>query len=336
VVARCARGNYRAMSTSSTESPALAPNASKPHVRRYLWVVGAALYTLVVWLVGWDRLVTAIGHASLGPFAFAILIMIVAQVLRAAKWRLALGPGQHAFRAFAISKAGGEWSPGRIGEFAPLMIAKHRSARVAAWIVADRVYEIAATLGIGLGGMLLIRASHRGYMIAAVLVVIALVSVGLYTLTRHRWIEAVARRLNPGSRLRVLAFKIAAVSVELRAFARTSPLLFGVTILAGLMDVAVGYYLLASLGFVAPIPVIAAAKGLHAVTSAIPITPNATGVPYLAAAALYHEAAGVTPEALAALVAISVILSQLVLWSTFALGALDGPGAQVEPVAPRG
>jgi hypothetical protein len=324
------------MSISSTEPPALASNAAKPRVRRYLWVVGAALYILVVWLVGWERLVAAIGNASVAPLAIAMVIMVVAQVVRAVKWRLALGAGQHAFRAFAISKAGGEWSPGRIGEFAPLMIARHRSARVAAWIVADRVYEIAATLGIGLGGMLLIRASHRGYMIAAVLAVVALVAVGLYTLTRHRWIEALAARLKPDSKVRDWAFRAAAVSVELRAFARTSPLLFGITAVAGLMDVAVGYYLLASLGFFAAIPVIAAAKGLHAVTSAIPITPNATGVPYLAAAALYHEAAGVTPEALAALVAISVVLSQIVLWSTFALGVLDGPGAQVEPAAPRG
>jgi uncharacterized protein (TIRG00374 family) len=297
---------------------------ARPRRRRYLWVFGIAFYLAAVWIVGWDRLAEAIRGADWRPLAAMFGLMAVAQIVRALKWRYALGGGAHAFRVFAVSKAGGEWSPGRVGEFAPLMIARHRSARVAAWIVADRVYEMAATLGIGFAGLLLIRASHRAYMLAAVASVAAAVAVGLYVLTRRRWMEKAANRLSPDSRLQRLAVALVRVSEELLAFRRYTPLLFAVTIAAGAIDLAVGYCLYWAFGAAVPLAVLAAAKGLHAVTSAIPITPNATGVPYFAAAALLHEVGGVPTPALAASVGIGVVSSQLILWSSFALAALDG------------
>jgi len=292
--------------------------------QKYLWAIGVTFYIAVIWFVGWDRLAEAVRGAALGPLAAMIVLMVAGQVLRAIKWRIALGHGQHAFRAFAVSKVGGEWSPGRVGEFAPLMIARHRSTRVAAWIVADRVFEMAATLGIGLAGLLLIRTANRGYMLAAVIGVLMLVVLGLVVLTRRAWLDAIARRMPPDSRRRRYAFLFVSVSEELLGFARLAPILFAMTIAAGAIDLAVGYALYQAFGFAVPIAVLAAAKGLHAVTSAIPITPNATGIPYFAAAALLHEAGGVSSGALAAAVGISVIASQLVLWSSFALAAFDG------------
>ncbi len=306
------------------ETTVAEPRPTSSHRRKYLWAIGVSFYITVIWLVGWERLADAVRGATLWPMAAMFALMIAGQVLRSLKWRYALGPGQHAFRAFAVSKVGGEWSPGRVGEFAPLMFARHRSTRVAAWIVADRVFEMAATLGIGIAGLLLIRAANRGYMLAAVTGVLALVAIGLALLTRRRWIDAIARRLPPDSRARRYALLLVGVSEELLTFARSAPVLFSVTLVAGVIDLAVGYSLYLAFGFAVPFAVLAAAKGLHAVTSAIPITPNATGIPYFAAAALLHEVGGVSPGALAASVGISVIASQLVLWSSFALAALDG------------
>lgn len=305
---------------------AVAAEALPPSPRRlkYLWAIGVAFYIGVVWYVGWDRLAGAVRGAALWPLVLMIALMAAGQVLRALKWRFALGPGQHAFRAFAVSKLGGEWSPGRIGEFAPLMIARHRSTRVAAWIVADRVFEMAATLGIGFVGLLLIRTANRGYMLAAMAGVTGLVALGLFILTRRNLLDTLAQRLPPDSRIRRYAFVVVGVSEELLGFARIAPILFAVTIAAGAIDVVVGYVLFLAFGFALPLALLAAAKGLHAVTSAIPITPNATGIPYFAAAALLHEAGGVLPGALTATVGISVIASQLVLWSSFSLAALDG------------
>jgi len=317
-------GEIVGMPIQSGEIAAADPRPKPSHRRKYLWAIGVTFYIAVIWFVGWDRLVDAVRGAALWPLAGMFALMAAGQVLRALKWRYALGRGQHAFRAFAVSKAGGEWSPGRIGEFAPLMIAQHRSSRVAAWIVADRVFEMAATLGIGFAGLLLIRAANRGYMLSAVAGVIALVAFGLFILTRRRWLDAIARRMPADSRARLYTLLLVRVSEELIGFARYAPVLFGVTIATGLIDLAVGYSLYVAFGFAVPIAVLAAAKGLHAVTSAIPITPNATGIPYFAAAALLHEVGGVEPGALAASVGISVIASQLVLWSSFGLAAFDG------------
>ncbi len=312
------------MPIQTGEAPVSEARRASSHVRKYLWIVGILLYLAVVWFLGWDRFADAVRGASLFSLVEMMAFLVSAQILRALKWRYVLGPGQRAFRAFAVSKAGGEWSPGRIGEFAPLMIAHHRTTRVAAWIVADRVFEMAATLGIGLAGLLLIRVDHRGFMLAAVGGVTALVALGLFVLTRKRWLDAVARRLPVDTRLRRIAFLIVEVSGELIAFGRYAPILMTVTIAAGVIDVAAGYYLFSAFGATLPFALLAAAKGLHAVTSAIPITPNATGLPYLAAAALLHEVGGVSSGALAAAVGVSVIAGQLVLWSSFALAALDG------------
>jgi uncharacterized membrane protein YbhN (UPF0104 family) len=316
------------MPTESGESKDAELRPEPSPKRKYLWAIGVTFYIVVIWFVGWDRLTEAVRGAALGPLAAMIALMATGQVLRALKWRFALGPGQHAFRAFAVSKAGGEWSPGRVGEFAPLMIARHRSTRVAAWIVADRVFEMAATLGIGLAGLLLIRTANRGYMLAAVLGVLMLVVLGLVVLTRRKWLGAIARRMPPDSRRRRYALILVNISEELLGFARVAPFLFAITLVAGAIDLAVGYALYLAFGFAVPVAVLAATKGLHAVTSAIPITPNATGIPYLAAAALLHEVGGVSTGALAAAVGISVITSQLVLWSSFGLAAFDGEDEQ--------
>lgn len=312
------------MPIQSGEAVAAEARPPSPQRRKYLWAIGIAFYIAVIWYVGWERLAEAVRGAALWPLVVMMALMAAGQMLRALKWRFALGSGQHAFRAFALSKMGGEWSPGRIGEFAPLMIARHRSTRVAAWIVADRVFEMAATLGIGFAGLLLIRTANRGYMLAAVAGVTGLVALGLFILTRRRWLDLIACRLPPDSRVRRYAFVLVGVSEELLGFARYAPVLFAVTIAAGAIDVVVGYALFLAFGFALPIALLAAAKGLHAVTSAIPITPNATGIPYFAAAALLHEVGGVSPGVLTATVGISVIAGQLVLWSSFALAALDG------------
>ena len=313
------------------ETTAAAPRPESAHRRKYLWAIGVSFYIAVILLVGWERLADAMRGVTLGPMAAMFALMIAGQVIRALKWRFALGPGQHAFRAFAVSKAGGEWSPGRVGEFAPLMFARHRSTRVAAWIVADRVFEMAATLGIGIAGLLLIRAANRGYMLSAVAGVLLAVVIGLVLLTRRNWIASLAQRLPAESRARRYALLLVGVSEELLTFARSAPILFSVTLAAGAIDLAVGYSLYMAFGFSVPFAVLAAAKGLHAVTSAIPITPNATGIPYFAAAALLHEVGGVSPGALAASVGISVIASQLVLWTSFALAALDGADPSPKP-----
>jgi hypothetical protein len=62
-------------------------------------------------------------------------------------------------------------------------------------------------------------------------------------------------------------------------------------------------------------------KGLHAITAAVPFTPNATGVPYLAAAVLLHEIGGIPSDKLAASIALAVALTNVVFWLSAAIAA---------------
>jgi len=137
------------------------PRASRftLHTSRWLWIVGLASYMAVVSYVGWRRLgeVMASFHA---PSLVAMAAVYVAAVwARAAKWRLVLGADRQAVGLYFVSKAGGGLSPGRVGELAPLLLPGHRDARLAAWIILDRLLEGGSTILLGIAGVLLLKVA---------------------------------------------------------------------------------------------------------------------------------------------------------------------------------
>lgn len=298
----------------------------------WLWIVGATLYIAVLWYLGWDDLREAL--SAIAWIWLAAMVGVEAAVLwgRAGKWRLGIGCGNDAIRLYFIAKAGGNLTPGRIGEFSPLLLARHRSPRTAAWIILDRLLEIAATLILGAAGaaavgiVLADSLQLRPWMIVAgwCAALGGMVLVPLFLVTRHRWIEAVARRMADGSRIRRLLAWVGEVSRETRQFGAKAPLLAVLTFGATAADVLIGMLLYGSFGYWLPFSLLAAAQCLHALVSTIPITPNATGVPYLATAVLLHELAGVPPEVLALAIPVRMALAGGLFWMSFALAMALG------------
>jgi len=250
------------------------------------------------------------------------MVTVAALWIRAVKWRLVLGKGSNAVGVFFLSKAAGEWSPGRLGELSPLLIRKHRHARMAAWIVVDRILEMAVTVGLGVAGLALLRTPNRTLMLVLAFGIGAGLILSLYLLTRRSVFLAIAERFAEGKARRI-AWAFAQVSsaiVDLRSKLAAPAV---ITLVAGGLDVWAGMLLYQSFGWPVSFALIATAKGVHAITSAVPLTPNATGVPYLTTAYLIHEVGGVPSDVLAAAIALSVVVTNLIFWLSLSLGAAD-------------
>lgn len=252
-----------------------------------------------------------------------VVITAASLWIRVVKWRLVLGKGANAIGVFFLSKAAGEWSPGRIGELSPLLIKKHRNARMAAWIVVDRILEMSVTIGLGVLGMATVQMENRRTMVLFACVIGLLLVLALYLLTRERMFTALAERFSAGGLPHRIAMTAARVSVAASAMRNQLAVPFAITIAAGCLDAWAGMLLYQSFGWPVSFALIATAKGVHAVTSAIPITPNATGVPYLTTAVLIHEVGGVPAEVLAVAVGLSIVVTNAIFWLSLAVGAAN-------------
>lgn len=288
----------------------------RAHVR-YLWIGGVVLYLLAAWWIGWETLADAIIGADWRYVGLLALTETAALLLRVLKWRVVLGPSSGAGAACMISKAGGNFSPGRIGELAPLLFKQHRSMKVGAWVLADRLLEICATLGMGLAAVFVIGFDVAGalpFWIGGVLLCGAAVA---WLAARHDVLEAFAMKLPARWRPVILIETIRGVGAEFRSFGKTAPLLTLLTVLGKALDIATGW----ALFMVFAVPVAAshlmAAQAVHALTTIVPLTPNATGIPYAVTAVYLHEAAQVPWEVYAASVPIRFAESTLVFWAVF-------------------
>lgn len=251
------------------------------------------------------------------------LITVAALWLRVFKWRLALGRGSKPVGLFWLSKAAGEFSPGRVGELSPLLLRAYRNARVGAWIVIDRLLETIVTLALGVLGMLLISTSSRTVILLVSAALIASLLLALHALTRHTVFTSLARRFPCSSRRHRVFEMLAAVSSEARGFRARWLSVTVLTGVAGCMDVWAGMLLYDAFSWSVSFPLMAAAKGVHAITSAIPVTPNATGVPYLTTAVLIHETGGVPANVLASAIALAVAITNTVFWISAAFAAMS-------------
>lgn len=287
---------------------------------RYLWLVGLGLYLLAIWFVGWRDLGEALWTIDLRFLAALMAVDAAALWVRVLKWRIALGPGQGATGLCFLSKAGGNLTPGRVGELSPLLLLRRQRARMGAWIVMDRLLESATTLILGLVGVFAVSLS-QGYAllpwIAGLLVCVAAVAYGL---TRRRLLNRMADAVREGSFLQRGVRMLASVSVEMVRLGSKAPLLTAITFLAKCMDVAVSFLLYLSFGAWVPLAVLALAQCVHVVTSMVPFMPNATGIPYAVTAGFLYQAAGITTEVLAVAIPVRVITASLVFWPSFWLG----------------
>ena len=294
---------------------------------RYLWIAGVILYLGIIAYIGWENIGSALGGLDYRYLAALMLIEAIALGLRAWKWRIALGPHQRALRVCFISKAGGNLTPARIGELSPLLLEEHRSARVGAWIVLDRVLEGSATLVIGLVGLLAVLGlAGGGALTWLALAILAALGSATYLFSNRAFMEALSARFEPkgliGRGFRLLI----PVSREMSALGPKTPILVTLTLSATMLDLLIGYLLFMSFGIAVALTVLALAQLVHAVTSFIPIAPNATGIPYAVAAVVIYETANVPPEVLAIAIGLRFLLASGVFWSGFLIAVTGRHG----------
>lgn len=286
----------------------------------FVWLIGLGVYLAAIWLLGWRNMREAFSNIDLRFIAALAVVECTALWLRVWKWRLVLGAGQQAVGLALLSKAGGNLSPARLGEFTPLLLSKHRSPRLGAWIVADRLLEIAATLGLGILGLFALSLDNRFIVVLWAIGGVLIVAAAAFCLTRQRLFVWLGRRFTLGVRWRNL---MAALSRTARAMARLGPklpVLASVTFLTKLMDIATAFLLFAAFGYSVAFTALAAGQCIHGLTSIIPFTPNATGVPYAATATFLHYAAAVPLEILAAVIPVRFAVAGVVFWSSFGFG----------------
>lgn len=283
----------------------------------FFWLFGAAIYVAFLLYVGADRVYDALVAADKRLIAAFAFLQFSALWFRILKWRVALGT--RSAQPFILSKLGGNLTPARIGEFSPLLIKGHRSARMGAWIILDRLLEVSATLTFGLIAVLTLGAGARSTLllwVAGLLVCVA--SVGALFTRRSMWAD-LAQRHREHRLISRMTNAMAQVSDEFVAFGREAPLLWFMTLVATATDIVVGILVLASLGHWLSFNMLALTQIIHTLTSALPITPNATGIPYAAAGAFLHEAANVPIEILLTMVTLGLLSSNAVFWSSAAL-----------------
>jgi hypothetical protein len=288
---------------------------------RWSWLVGAAFYAAVLVWIGWDDLAPGAAGILWSWVLAAVALELGTLWLRALKWRWALGSGTHSTEAFFLSKAGGQVTPARLGELAPLLWERHRSAPKAAWIVVDRILEASATLAFGLAGALWVFGlDARLALFFGVAAVIALAGTGAFLMIPwDRWTNAAASRL-PSVLQRSFPYLESGRRAAL-ALGSKFPMLAVWTVLCTALDIAVSWAVYRALGADVSVVLLAVAQCAHALVTLVPFAPNATGIPYAAAAGVLHELGGVPLVALALAIPLRGLVSHGTFWPSFALGA---------------
>ena len=249
----------------------------------------------------------------------AIGLITAATWLRVIKWRYALGTGQHAVGLFFMSKATGNFTPGRLGEFAPMVLRGHRTPRVGAWILYDRIVEILVTVGFGLAGVATLSLLSGPQFFLLGITAILGVAGGWYLFTHRRLFDAMAARLEEGGRLQSLALFFSEVSGELVTFVKREPGVLLITGVTKAMDLAGVWLIFKALAVAPSLGLVAAAKCALAIVSFIPITPNATGVPHGTQAWLMHEIGKIPTDVLVAGIGIEIVVVSVSFWTSFGI-----------------
>jgi len=299
---------------------------------RYLVLAGLLMLGGLGWHFGFGRLMALIGGARPGPLLGMTALIVAGFWIRAWKWHYALGPGQQGILLFFLAKTAGNWTPGRAGELAPLLLRRHRNARVAAWIGLDRVVEVAWTLGLGVAGAVavgLLSPVAAGAMALAGLGAGAGVWLGLRRGERAPTPAGLGETPPPADagaansrlsewRIRSVRF-LGQLRVELMLFGAKLPVVLTATALAKVTDVYAVVLLCVAFGYPVSFLLVCAARCAHGLVSAIPITPDVTGVPFVAAALLLHEYGGIPGETLTAALGLEVVVINAILWVCFCL-----------------
>jgi uncharacterized protein (TIRG00374 family) len=123
------------------------------------FAVSMAILAVLVYWLGLPAILKTLEQTNLWGILAGFLLLLLAQPVRVLKWRFFLS--QHlAFwdtsTLYFSSKLLGAVTPARTGEAAPLLLARFRKPSVAAFLFADHLAEIAATILLAIPGLFLL------------------------------------------------------------------------------------------------------------------------------------------------------------------------------------
>jgi SAM-dependent methyltransferase/uncharacterized membrane protein YbhN (UPF0104 family) len=296
-------------STPSTESK----TGSKWITLKWSWLylIGLSIYLIVLSQLDWVQLGQTFKDIYLPFIVLLGALELSGWAIRIIKWQIALGAGSNAMAAFFISKGGGNLTPGRVGELSPILLKSFRTGKMGAWIVLDRILEASATLLIGLAGLVFVLGITSGgttpFWIGGLLFIMAMGYALLFYAPWTKWLP------ETGILNRIKDLLIQAQQ-EAKLLTSKLPWLTGLTFCATLMDLTIGFILYKSFGFTVSFAVLALAQCVHAIVSTLPITPNATGIPYVAAAAILHQEAGIPIDVLTLAILVRFSIVTILFW----------------------
>ncbi len=296
--------------------------SSRRNWGRFALLGGILLLAGLINYFGWGELTLCLTGARPVPLFLMTVLILSGFWIRAWKWHYALGEGNNGIGLFFLAKMAGNWSPGRVGELAPLLLLSHRTPRVAAWILADRVLEIAFTLWLGMLGLAALGHIPR----AGALLLAALTALGLLVLRAgfREWNPPIDESSPTPQTVRGHARRWTLLLYhEARVLGRHKlPVILLTTLVAKLTDIYTVVLLCRAFGYDASFLLVCAARCAHALVSGIPVTPDATGVPYMAAGWVLHQYAGIPAATLTAALALEAGAINLLLWLSSMVGML--------------
>jgi len=303
-------------------------------------IAGLAIAAIILWLilrqVDARQWTASLRAASGGELAHALALVLAAHGLRMAKFRLAAGPGwrwRDATLVYLASKALGDLTPGRVGEFAPLLAGRYRSGRLAAFFLVDRCLETAATIFVGVVGMSALGMDPRGAWTVAAAAA-AVFAGGIYLLNRADLWKRAAAMTDPRSLAGRLMRAAESLSSGFAEFRHTWPALSVITLAA--CGLGVGFYrtVFASVGADAGYPLAAAMIFLAAIGAFLSLAPLGLGM-IEAPIWWLGRMHGIPAEQIIAFMVLTRVLHLLPLWTLFLLALLAArKGGESRPGTP--
>lgn len=244
------------------------------------WLAGIAILYLIFRQMDISQVAASLRAASVGLLTWAVVLTVTAHFLRVFKWYVVLRDqynGLEVVILFFSSKAFGDLSPARLGEFAPLLSGRYRSGKVAALLLVDRFFEAYATLFFGTIGFLLLRFRDTRIIGGGVAIFLAL-SVTFALLASARFWEGVQRTFGRWPVLAGGLRIIVAVSRGFGTFRHLSWMLWLISMIATALGLFFFQVLFLSVGVQVSWPLAATMVCVAAIAALIAFTPWGLGI----------------------------------------------------------
>jgi len=246
----------------------------------------------------WDTLIQALHHVVAGWLAIAVVICLVAWVLRGWRYRTILVSLGYPVRLFVstacifVSQTANLIIPARLGDFVRVFILKHEHSTTysegVSSIVVERVFDIFTVAILGAVAIPFILNVPPWVYVITILPIIAggaffvfLFYTGKYT-AKNKYIRIVLTMLH----------EIRKASLSVRSLA----VLSASSIVIWLFDVFVCIAVVLMLGQNVPFPIVVLAIVIGNLVKAVPLTPGGMGTYELALAGVFFTLGGIPWE----------------------------------------